>query len=226
MISFYLLLSDLYVNIGGLIYPSLPLPHPGWQGTCTDLTLTDTDEVEGKLTGRLWQCDRFPGWSRRSGWAAGRWRQRNPAPCLRCRPLPAPGWTPAWQCEGSGSMASLARRRVWRWSGSNSGRWRQRGESRVRWRAEEMEDPREASWLEHHAWNRWGNVTCRKHCGVNKTFFSASVTNAVNIRIKHLIWPFDTLPTTSLRSIRWVSHCHRPLPLWTEHKGCSVLLHA
>lgn len=57
----------------------------------------------------------------------------------------------------------------------------------VRGRAEEMEDPREVSGLNITRAIVRGNVTCRKHCGINETIIPASVTNAVYITIKHSV---------------------------------------
>lgn len=81
---------------------------------------------------RLWRWVHVQDCSRWSGWVAGRWLQRNLAPCVRCCPRRRPGLTQEWRCEGSVSTASLAATLGWRWSGSNSDRWRQRREKLIK----------------------------------------------------------------------------------------------
>lgn len=124
-------------------------------------------------------------------------------------------------------MASPAARPAWRWSGSNSGRWGQRGrwEGTGQWKSEDERRKckihvRFPAWTSRvQSWG--GNVTCRKHCGINETIIPASVTNAAYITIKHSVWPSHT--TASLASIRWSSQCLTVV--WRQHKGRSVSLH-
>lgn len=232
-----LLICSLCIDVYGLIFPSFLFCDFGQHGTCTDLTFNNMDAQRGGLTERLWQCARSPGWKRRSGWGAGRWPRRNPAPCGRCCPRPAPGWTRVWQCEGSGSMVSPAGRPVWRWSGSNSGHWGQRGRRRRwgegwagQWQSEDEQRRCKIHArffrLEPHACNREGRghvsetlwqklhyYPCQRYkCGAhhNETLFLTS--------------PHHSEPHFHQVELP-VSHRHRPLPPWGQHKGCSVSLH-